>query len=148
MAADTTLLTVLFDDECGFCTCSARLIRRLDRSRRIRLLPVTAAADIPGAPSEDRLRELIHAVDRNGRWSAGGAASLAIADLVPVLKPIAWLGRLPLVRELVEPAYALVAANRHLLSRLLGLDACALKTDRRRALAPSRRGRPRRQTRP
>jgi hypothetical protein len=36
------------------------------------------------------------------------------------LRPIARLGRLPLVNQLVEPLYRLVARHRHRLSRLLG----------------------------
>ena len=59
-------------------------------------------------------------MDAQGRWTTGGEAWLRIMDLVPVLRPLALIGRLPGVRALVEPAYDLVAAHRHELGRLLG----------------------------
>ena len=66
----------------------------------------------------------MHVRDAAGRWSIGGAAWLRIADAVPVLRPLAWFARLPFIRPLVEPAYALIANNRDLLSHVLGDDAC------------------------
>ncbi|MEA2622336.1 MAG: DCC1-like thiol-disulfide oxidoreductase [Chloroflexota bacterium] len=68
--------------------------------------------------------ELMHARDAAGRWFVGGQAWLRIAELVPVLRPLGSLARLPLVRGFVEPVYAFVARNRHHISRLLGDDGC------------------------
>ena len=71
----------------------------------------------------------MHVVDAEGRWVAGGEAMLRIAGLVPALRPLALIGRLPLLRSLVQPAYDLVAANRHRLSRLLGDVTCPYPGD-------------------
>jgi hypothetical protein len=43
---------------------------------------------------------------------------------VPALRPFAGAAGRPGIRALVEPAYRLVARNRHRISRRLGLTAC------------------------
>ena len=136
-ATRTPKLTVLFDADCGFCGRSAMLVHRLDRRRWIRFTPLQRSGQtIPGAPGMERLMATIHVVDAAGRWSTGGAAWLRIMDLVPVLRPIAAVGRLPLVRGLVEPAYAMIAARRHELSRLLGARACRYRPPTRQQENP------------
>jgi len=84
---------------------------------------------VAGAPSKEQLLATMHVVDADGRSAAGGEAFLRIAGLVPVLRPLALVGRLPVLRLLVQPAYELVAANRHRLSRLLGDVACRFPGD-------------------
>jgi predicted DCC family thiol-disulfide oxidoreductase YuxK len=68
----------------------------------------------------------MHVRDQSGAWSTGGAAWTRIAREVPLLRPLGFAGGLPVVRDLVERAYAVVAANRHHLSRLVGHDACRI----------------------
>jgi predicted DCC family thiol-disulfide oxidoreductase YuxK len=58
-----------------------------------------------------------------GRWFSGGEAWLHIADVVPALRPLGLIGRLPLARPVVDVAYRLIADNRHRISRLMGDDA-------------------------
>jgi predicted DCC family thiol-disulfide oxidoreductase YuxK len=119
-------MQVLYDADCGFCARVAGLLRRLDREDRLDLVQLQrAGAVLPDAPSEDRLRDRMYVRDAGGNWSIGGAAWLRIADVVPALRPVARLARLPFVRPFVEPGYALVARNRHRISRLLGDEACA-----------------------
>jgi predicted DCC family thiol-disulfide oxidoreductase YuxK len=127
-------LLVLFDADCGLCTRTAGALLRLDRagaadgSRRLWLIPLQRAAAVaPDAPPEARLLEALHVRTADGRWLAGGAAVLAIADALPALGPLARLGRLPLLRGLVEPAYSLVVTHRDRLGRLLGADACRIR---------------------
>jgi predicted DCC family thiol-disulfide oxidoreductase YuxK len=122
-------LTVLFDADCGFCTRSASLLRRLDRGQRLDLVPLQAAAALADAPPERVLLERMHVRESTGRWSIGGAAWLRIADVVPALRPLAWFARLPFIRPLVEPVYAVIANQRHRLGRLLGDDACGPRTN-------------------
>jgi predicted DCC family thiol-disulfide oxidoreductase YuxK len=120
-------LQVFFDADCGFCAHSASVLRRLDSKQRLALVPLQRAAEVvPDAPDIDRLLASMHVRDPTGHWSVGGAAWLRIADEIPLLRPLAFLARLPGLRRLVEPAYALVARNRHRISRLLGDDACVI----------------------
>jgi predicted DCC family thiol-disulfide oxidoreductase YuxK len=119
------VLTVLFDADCGICTQSARLLRTLDRSGRLRLVSLQSApALVPDAPPVAELRRSLHVRSAGGRWWSGGTAVVRIASVVPVLRPIAILGSLPLARSLVDATYDLVAANRHRLSRLIRAPVC------------------------
>lgn len=118
-------LTVLYDAECGFCARCAMVLQQLDRNRRLTFVGLQGArASIPHAPSDEELASTLHVLDGAGHWDRGGAACLRIAAVVPVLVPLSFVGRLPLVRGAIEPLYGLVARNRHRLSRRLGLDSC------------------------
>ena len=85
-------LDVFYDADCGFCTRTALVLRRVDRSGRLRLMPLQRATEIaPDVPSEDRLLEEMHVRDASGRWFAGGAAWLQIAHLLPLMEPLAFV---------------------------------------------------------
>ena len=121
-------LSVFYDADCGFCSHCAAVLRALDRGGRLLLLPLDrAAGTFADAPPIEQLADKMHARDVTGRWFIGGQAWIRVADTLPILRPLAIVARLPLVRSLVEPAYAVVACNRHNLSRLLGDEACAIQ---------------------
>ena len=125
-SADTRLL-VLYDADCGICSRSASLLRRLDRAGHLRLLPLQAAGEIADAPPAGVLLDAMHVRDSEGRWTFAGAAWTRIAEEVPFLRPIAIVARMPVVSRIVEWTYAQVAGNRHRISRLLGDDACSIR---------------------
>ena len=124
--ADRRLL-VLYDADCGLCSRSARLLRSLDRGRRLRLVPLQDAGEIADAPPMEVLLDAIHVRDRDGRWSIAGAAWIRIAAEVPLLRPLAAVARVRAIRTCVEWTYALVARDRHRISHLLGDEACAVR---------------------
>ena len=125
------MLTVYYDADCGFCTECARLLVWLDRGRRLRLVPLQkAAGDHPAAPPIDRLVATMHAVDDANAWVTGADAWLAIAERVPMLRPTASIGRLPVVHGLVEMIYAVVARNRGRISAVLGSRVCKVDPQR------------------
>jgi len=127
-------LTMMFDADCGFCGRSAMVLHRLDRDHALRIVPLQRAAErVPDAPPVERLLDIIHVRDDQGRWTTGGAAWLLIMDEVPALRPVGRLVRRKPVRPLVEPAYRWVADHRWLLSRLLGARACRLRPPTGRA---------------
>jgi len=117
-------LVVLYDADCGICTHSARLLRMLDRGRRLDLVPLESGTGLSDAPPLAVLRDALHVRDASGRWTSGGAALVRIGRELPVLRPAALVAGLPGVRHMVEPTYRLVARNRHRISRWLGLTAC------------------------
>jgi predicted DCC family thiol-disulfide oxidoreductase YuxK len=123
-------LTVLYDGECAFCTWTVSILARLDRGRRLRLMPLRGAS-LPGQPTLDELVDSLHAVDAEGRWWAGGDALIEICRRVPPLRPMVWLARLPLAGPLIDIGYRLVARNRQPISRLLGLKRRAADSRRR-----------------
>ena len=73
------------------------------------------------------LLEAIHVRDEYGRWSVADDACIRIGLEVPVLRPLAILAGLSVMRGIRELVYALVAGHRHQLSRLLGDDACQIE---------------------
>ena len=120
-------MQVFFDADCGFCTRSAGVLRRLDWWQRLELVPLQAAAAATvDAPPVDVLLGSMHVRDQAGRWSVGGAAWIRLAREVPLLRPLAIVAGLPIISRLVEPAYSLVATHRHWLSHVLGADACSI----------------------
>ena len=112
-------LTVLYDENCGFCAAIASRFVRAARGR-LRAEPI-------GSPlGADALRDLarrdryasVHVVDERGRrWS--GAASLPV--LARATRGLGWAA-LPLERVpgVTRAGYAWVTRHRRLLSRLLG----------------------------
>jgi len=121
---DARPLHVFYDSDCGFCTRSARLLRRLDRDHHLQIGRLADAAAYADAPPPAQLAGAMHCRDRSGRWLAGGDAWLRIAEELPALRHLAWVGRFPAARWVVERSYRRVAANRHRLSRLLGDHEC------------------------
>jgi len=124
---DRHQLTVLYDGDCAVCTCSAAILRRLDRGGRLRLLPLTSAAGMAGAPSQAELLESMHVVTHDGRWANGGAGLLSIMRRIPLLTPLALIGGLPVIRYAVDAGYEAFTRNRHRISRLLGLSRCSVR---------------------
>ena len=122
---DGNKLTVLYDSDCGICTATARGLVRLDKYDLLRFKPLTTR-DIAGAPDLDRLVWSLHAVDNKGSWFSGAQATVEIARRVPVLRLVALVARIPGAMIVLGLGYRLVAANRHWLSRKLGLKACRL----------------------
>jgi predicted DCC family thiol-disulfide oxidoreductase YuxK len=125
-------LVVFYDADCGFCTRSALILRRLDWLHHLEIVPLGQAHDVvPDAPPEAELLERMHARDADGEWFIGGQAWLRITDELPLLRPLGLVARLPLIRDLVEPVYAVIAGNRHRISLLLGDAACRVRPARR-----------------
>jgi predicted DCC family thiol-disulfide oxidoreductase YuxK len=127
-------LLVLFDGDCGICTHTARLLRRMDRAGRLDLRPLDTWDETADGPDIDALRAALHVRDAHGRWVRGGAAVAAIAREIPITRPLGLLGRLPIARTGLEAGYAVVSRNRHRISRRFRLTACAVE-----ALAPGTR---------
>lgn len=125
--AERPRLLVLYDADCGICTRSARLLRRLDRRARLHLLPFQAAGEMADAPPIDVLREALHVRDEDGSWHVAGAAGIRIGQEITLLRPLALMARIPLIRRFVDRTYALVADNRQGISRVLGDDGCRTK---------------------
>ncbi|MCA1588586.1 MAG: DUF393 domain-containing protein [Chloroflexi bacterium] len=89
--------------------------------------PTAASAPGPPPPSTGSTETAPHVRGRDGRWDRGGAAVIRIAAFVPLLRPLAVAGRLPLVRWAFEAWYRGIARNRHGLGRLLGLESCTYR---------------------
>jgi predicted DCC family thiol-disulfide oxidoreductase YuxK len=112
------MLTVLYDEQCGFCTTVARwLVRR--GAGRLRAEPIGSALGARALRdlAEERRYDTVHVLDERGRrWS--GAGSLPV--LARATPGLAWAGSLlERVPQATELGYDWVARHRGALSRLL-----------------------------
>jgi len=112
-------LTVLYDEDCGFCRYLLAVLLRMDRHRR--LLPIP----IQGFDGQRLLSELspeqrlatAHVVTPAGRLYSGGDIAVPLARELPL-----GVGAARVAARLGAPsrwAYAQVAANRTRLGRLV-----------------------------
>jgi predicted DCC family thiol-disulfide oxidoreductase YuxK len=126
-------LTVLYDGTCGFCTRQARLAQRLGGAERVTLLSTSLPGVLEnrlGLTRESANRQLFVEEDGSGRRYGGAAAVARLVREVPLIGPVGWLYYLPLIRQLADAGYRVVARNRHHISRVLRWkplpdDSCA-----------------------
>jgi predicted DCC family thiol-disulfide oxidoreductase YuxK len=114
-----------YDDDCGFCSASARFVQRFDRRRLVKFTAISDAS-LEDGPDADRLRAAMHVRSRTNEWFVGADGWARVALAVPILAPLAWVSRLPLVHQAVAWTYGVIAAHRQQISRLLGLQACRI----------------------
>ena len=136
LLATATPSTLLYDGDCGLCTASAAWLARRAPAGELRVLPLASAAADPAiAPlvvGRDLARTL-HVVTADGEVVTGAHAVLTVARIVPRWGAVARLGDHRVGRALLEPAYRMVAANRHRIGRAVGLPStCAVPGSRLR----------------
>ena len=117
---------IVYDGECSFCR---RQIERL-RSRDHRALFEYAARQTPGL--EDRFPALTDAdfntgmrlIELDERLYVGADALYEITRRLHPWKWIAWIYRIPGLKQLFRAIYAWIAANRNRLGGRCENDAC------------------------
>lgn len=134
----TSAYVMLYDGQCRMCRSQAELVARYNDDERIELLDlhdVAVAARFPLISPADARREL-HLVGPAGQIFRGAEAVRQILLLLPDLRGLGELMRLPGAMLLARPLYALVANNRYLLGGRVepcADEACAVPD---RALRP------------
>jgi predicted DCC family thiol-disulfide oxidoreductase YuxK len=132
-------LTVLYDNDCGFCRWSVMQLRPLDRDRRLEFVPLQHAEEHLERPElatlarTENLRDAIHVVRPDGRVRSAGGAMFEILDALPggwLLRPWALL---PGIESLADVGYRFVADRRDMWVSLLnrtgaGVPACDIHT--------------------
>jgi predicted DCC family thiol-disulfide oxidoreductase YuxK len=111
-------LTLLFDGTCGFCTRSVRLLKVLDRNRRVTAVPFQKRG-VPasvGLTLEECETTAWAIAPDGGRYRGAEAVNAVVAAALGTTVPLL-LYSLPGIRRLQDFIYYLVASNR---SRLPG----------------------------
>jgi predicted DCC family thiol-disulfide oxidoreductase YuxK len=114
-------LTVLYDEDCGFCTWLAATLARQPGLDVVAIGSVTGARLLRDLPRERRY-DSVHVVDARGRRRSGAAA---LAPLLHAFPRLAWAAAI--VEACPGPfawGYDLVSRHRQLLSRVLRLGSC------------------------
>lgn len=120
------MITVLYDEDCGFCRWSADKLRAWDTQQRLTFAAIQSArgAELLVAVPEAHRLDSMHAVTRDGRvWSGGQAVRVTVAQLPggSILASVA--AAFP---GATEATYRLVARHRQRLGRMLGQRACGV----------------------
>jgi len=99
-------VNVWFDGACPLCRREIALMRALDRHSRLRFIDV---ADGDAACPLDRqaLLARFHAQEEGGPIVSGAAAFAAMWRVIPLLRPLGMLARIPLVLWVLERLYVL-----------------------------------------
>jgi predicted DCC family thiol-disulfide oxidoreductase YuxK len=127
---DQDRVLVLYDADCGICTRTARFLTRLDRRRRLELVPAQAGSDMPGAPPLEARLPALHVRHPEGRLGLGRRRRRQHGEGAATPPTLAITAGIPGGRRALEHAYAAVAANRHRISRAVGMPACATRAQR------------------
>jgi predicted DCC family thiol-disulfide oxidoreductase YuxK len=121
--------TLLIDGDCGLCRAAGEWLAARVPADELRILELQAVGREPalaGALVGRDLFAALHLVRRDGTFASGAAAVLGAGRQVRVLGVLAAVYDHRLGHALWEPAYRLVARNRHRIGRALGIEAvCA-----------------------
>lgn len=104
---------ILYDGECPFCVTTARRFERFFRSRGFVSLPLQTPwvqrrlGLVPGAPLEE-----MRVLTISGERSGGAEAVLFLARQIWYLRPLAFVGNLPLLNSALDSAYRWIATHR------------------------------------
>jgi predicted DCC family thiol-disulfide oxidoreductase YuxK len=125
--ASAERLVVLFDRDCGLCQWTVRKLQRLDRGVHLDLVALQDAPEasdpvVRDVAREHALERALHVVHRDGRVAVGGAAVLAILEVLPGGTLIRAWRDIPGSRALAGIAYSLVAGHRDAIGRIIRRD--------------------------
>jgi predicted DCC family thiol-disulfide oxidoreductase YuxK len=116
----TTSPVIVYDGECRFCDWSVRRIQKLDRHRQFEYLPRQA----PGVESRfpvlaaSDFNTGLRLIDTDATIFVGADAVHQIYRRMPPYHLLAWIYRVPVLRQFFRVGYGLVARNRHRFGRM------------------------------
>ena len=105
--------TLIYDGQCEFCRRQVEVALGLDADRRINAIPFQSADLERFGVSRDAVEEAMHLVAPTGTVWRGAAATREIVRLLPRIRLMAWLFRLPGAMSIAERAYRSIAKRRH-----------------------------------
>ncbi len=119
---------MLFDGDCGICTCFADFAMRVDVERRFYIEPFQRirAEDLePFGLSHAQCARRLQVISTRGKvYSGAFAVNYFFLHYFPWSVFVGLVYLLPVLLVLEMITYALVARNRQRLSRWLGMKAC------------------------
>jgi predicted DCC family thiol-disulfide oxidoreductase YuxK len=108
---DGKKVSIYYDGDCAMCTA---LMCKIDASgKRQSFSPKDITKDpLPQNLSHAEAMKEIHVVDNDGKMYKNAEAILKILEQYPRWRWLVWIGRLPIVKQILPIGYNVIAANR------------------------------------
>lgn len=110
-------LIIWYDGACPLCVREIALMRRLDWNRSIDFQDI--APDTATCPLDRQLMLARLYASENGEMLSGAAAFAAMWRAIPLLKPLGWLAKNPVILDILERLYVRFLKIRPRLQKLL-----------------------------
>lgn len=123
-AAPDRPLTLVYDGDCRFCTAGSDRLLGLAAPGAVRRMSNKDERDMASLPPAARagITSSLQIVSPEGEVASGAAAVARTLNTRPVWRLITWLYWVPVVRQLTDWLYALIARHRY---RIMGRnDPC------------------------
>jgi predicted DCC family thiol-disulfide oxidoreductase YuxK len=137
---DACEIEVFFDGGCPLCRREIAMLRRWDRTGKIRFTDIVSvdfrAADV--GKSHDELMARMHGRLPDGTWVQGGEVFRRMYGAVG-FRRLAAISRWPLVRQILEAGYVVFARNRLRLTGRCTTKSCPTGHSAPRAVDAARR---------
>ena len=98
-------VTVWHDGACPLCQREIALMRRLDKGRRIRFIDASAPDAAQSCPLNPALMLQRFHAEVDGKMLTGAAAFAAMWRVLPLLKPLGFAAKNPLLLRGLEALY-------------------------------------------
>lgn len=125
---DNSKPVIIFDGDCRFCIARVDNIRNLDSTQQFNYLPrqdQRTEEIFPHLKNID-LEEGLLFVEPDGSTAVGADAFYHIARRLPGFSRVAWVYHIPLIKQLIQLGYWIVARNRKRLGQTCLAGACRL----------------------
>jgi len=123
---------LLFDGDCGICSWSSEVARRIDSSRRFSIEPYQSFAESEFQPfgiNYEKCAKKLQVITQNGRvYSGAFGVNYFLWKHFPWTLLVILVYTLPILLLLEVIGYRLVANNRHRISQWFGMKSCLLKS--------------------
>ena len=116
--------TIIYDGQCKFCSSQIDKIRRLDQTESFYYLPRQSPKllDIFPMLAREDFNTGLRLISDNGSIFIGADAVYEIYKTLKPYKYIAWIYKLPILKQLCKGGYRLIAQYRNRLKRKCDSD--------------------------
>ena len=104
--------TVFYDGQCPMCTTFVKKAEVYTRGKDFKYSDITQKP-LPKNLNKDAVLKEIHVVDKQGGIYKNVEAIFKILETNRRYRFLVWLGRLPIIKQLLLLMYRIVARNRH-----------------------------------
>ena len=108
---------VYYDGSCSLCSAAIGKVAESTEGAQFSMKDIEKEV-LPEGLTPEGVRKEIHVIDGEGRVHKNVDGLLMIAAAYPRYALLVWLGRLPVIKQLLRALYFLFARDRHFWSRI------------------------------